>query len=227
MNCIIVDDDEISRKTLEHLVRQTPDLVLTKICTNAVEAFSFMQSNQVDLVLLDIMMPGMTGMELVKSLGSKRPEIILITSEKQFASDAFDYDVADFITKPVSSERFYKALGKVMKHPTQIPASDENSIFIKAESRYIKINLKDIFYVEALADYMMIYTDTQRYVVHSTMKNIEEKLPAADFLRVHNSYVVRMDKISAIEDNSLVINSKVLPISRNRKKELMDRLKLL
>ena len=234
MDCLIVDDDEITRKTIEKLVRNTDFLNLRGSCSSAVEAYNFFMQNRVDLILLDVMMPEMTGIELIRSLGDNKPKIILITSEKGFASEAFDHDVVDFITKPVTADRFYKAVLKVRKiyekeitRPTG-PAASQPYLFVKADSRYVKINSGDILYIEALADYVSIYTTTEdRFVIHSTMKSIEEKLPQPDFIRIHNSFIVRLDKITSIEDNTVALGKKLFPVSRSHKKDLMDRLRLL
>jgi DNA-binding LytR/AlgR family response regulator len=172
----------------------------------------------------------MTGLEFIKTLSASRPEVILITSNKEFAAEAFEYDVTDFLVKPVSYERFLKAVSKAKrnfdKKGTTINTIDDH-IFIKVSSRFIKLELKNILYIEALADYVTIYTSTDKYTIHSTMKGIESSLPGNDFARVHNSYIVRLDKIQSIEDNSISVGKSTIPVSRTRLKPLMQRLKLM
>jgi DNA-binding LytR/AlgR family response regulator len=230
MNCIIVDDDELIRIDLEEKVRQTMTLNLVGSCGNALEASNMVTTKSVDLIFLDVMMPEMTGLEFIKTLSASRPEVILITSNKEFAAEAFEYDVTDFLLKPISFERFIKAVSKAKrnfdKKGTTINTVDDH-IFIKVSSRFVKLDLKNILYIEALADYVTIYTTTDKYTIHSTMKGMENTLPANEFARVHNSFIVRLDKISVIEDNSIIVNKTTIPVSRNKFKSLMQRLKLL
>jgi DNA-binding LytR/AlgR family response regulator len=230
MNCIIVDDDELIRIDLEEKVRQTMTLNLVGSCSNAMEAAGLVMSQNVDLIFLDVMMPGMTGMEFIKTLSVSRPELVMITSNREFAAEAFDYDVTDFLVKPVSYDRFLKAVTKAKrnfdKKGTTISTIDDH-IFIKVASRFIKLELKNIQYIEALADYVTIHTAADKYTIHSTMKALENTLPANDFARIHNSFIVRLDKIAAIEDNSVTVNKSTIPVSRNKFKPLMQRLKLI
>ncbi|MCE3278981.1 MAG: two component transcriptional regulator, LytTR family [Bacteroidetes bacterium] len=230
MNCIIVDDDELIRIDLEEKIRQTMTLNLVGSCGNALEASNIVMTKSVDLIFLDVMMPEMTGLEFIKTLSASRPEVILITSNKEFAAEAFEYDVTDFLLKPISFERFIKAVSKAKrnfdKKGTTINKVDDH-IFIKVSSRFVKLDLKNILYIEALADYVTIYTPTDKYTIHSTMKGMENTLPANEFARVHNSFIVRLDKISVIEDNSIIINKTTIPVSRNKFKPLMQRLKLM
>lgn len=230
MNCIIVDDDEMIRLDLEEKINQTMTLNLVGSCSNALEASNLVMTQNIDLIFLDVMMPGMTGLEFIKTLSASRPELIMITSNKEYAAEAFDYDVTDFLVKPVAYDRFLKAVSKAKKNfdkkGTTINTIDDH-IFIKVSSRFVKLELKTIQYIEALADYVTIYTATDKYTIHSTMKGIEGVLPVNDFARVHNSYIVRLDKITAIEDNSISVNRVTIPVSRNRFKPLMQRLKLI
>lgn len=230
MNCIIVDDDEMIRLDLENKISQTMVLNLVGICKNAQEAAELLLSQNVDLIFLDVLMPGMTGLDFVKTLAASKPEIIMITSNKDFAVEAFEYDVTDFLVKPVSYERFLKAVSKAKrnfdKKGTSVNTIDDH-IFIKVSSRFVKLELKNILYIEALADYVTIYTLTDKFTIHSTMKGIESALPANDFFRAHNSFIVRLDKISSIEDNCISIHKAAIPVSRNKWKLLIQRLKML
>ncbi len=230
MNCIIVDDDEMMRIDLENKINQTTLLNLIGSCSNAIEASNLVMGGSVDLIFLDVMMPEMTGMDFMKTLDVSRPEVVIITSNKEFAVEAFEYDVTDFLIKPFAYERFLKAVTKVKrnfdKKGTTINTVDDH-IFIKVSSRFIKLDLKTIQYIEALADYVTIHTLTEKFTIHSTMKGIEQTLPANDFARVHNSFIVRLDKISAIEDNCISVNKTTIPVSRNKFKPLIQRLKLI
>jgi len=228
MNCILIDDDPISRTEIEHLVKRTSSLNLVASCSSAMEGFNLIESQPVDLLFLDVMMPGMTGLDLMKVLPEHKVQVILMTVEKEYAVEAFNYDVVDFLVKPVSEERFLKAVSKARNnHSNSQVRSNYEYVFVKVNSVLQKINTNDIFYIEAVGDYVAIHTSAQRFVVHSTMKSILDKLSATDFLRVHNSFIVRIDKIASIEDNSIVINKKLIPMSRTRKNELMEKLNLI
>jgi DNA-binding LytR/AlgR family response regulator len=230
MNCIIVDDDEMIRLDLENKIRQTMVLNLVGSCGSALEAAELLLTENVDLIFLDVLMPGMTGLDFIKTLAASKPEVIMITSNKDFAVEAFEYDVTDFLVKPVSYERFLKAVSKAKrnfeKKGTSVNAIDEH-IFIKVGSRFIKLELKNILYIEALSDYVTIHTLNEKYTIHSTMKGFESTLPAKDFFRIHNSYIVRLDKITSVAGNNVSILKTVLPVSRNKVKTLIQRLKLI
>lgn len=236
MNCIIVDDDEQIRLLMETLIRETDFLSLKKNCSTAIEASNVLLKEKIDLIFLDVMMPAMTGMEFLKTLEGNKPQVIMITANKEFAADAYDFDVCDFIVKPVTLARFLKAVSKAKKihdatynTPKDYSQTDitNDAIFVKHNSSLVKLEAHDIFLIEALVDYIAIHTPSQKYIVHSTMKEIKTKLPVNDFIRVHNSYIVRVDKIASIEGNNLIINQKIIPISRSKQKDLMNRLKLL
>lgn len=230
MNCIVVDDDEIMRLDLENKISQTMVLNLVGSCGSALEAAELLLTTNVDLIFLDVLMPGMTGLDFIKTLAASKPEIIMITSNKDFAVEAFEYDVVDFLVKPVSFERFLKAVTKAKrifdKKGTSINAIDDH-IFIKVSSRFVKLELRSVLFIEALGDYVTIHTSSEKFTIHSTMKGIADTLPANDFLRVHNSYIVRLDKIEAVKDNTISINKATIPVSRNKIKMLIQRLKLI
>jgi DNA-binding LytR/AlgR family response regulator len=229
MNCIIIDDDEMIRIDLEKRIGGKSMLHLIGTFSSALEAAEFIMKEKVDLIFLDIMMPEMTGMQFLKSLSSNHPQIIFITSEKQFAAEAFEYEVTDFLIKPVSDERFLKAVMRASTNFNSSISSRESSkyIFVKVNGNFVKIDLSDILYVEALADYVTIHTTEGRYTVHLTMKSIEESLSASSFARIHNSFIVNIEKISKVEDNMVIIDKKLIPVSRARFKPLMQRLNLL
>ena len=230
MNCIIVDDDNVARIDLENKISQISFLNLVGSCSSAAEASRAIMNQQVDLMILDIMMPEINGLELMKALEAERPQIILISSNKEFAAEAFDFDVTDFLVKPVANERFFRAIAKARRlHEgrTGISSHDENFVFIKVNTRLVKIDIRDILFVEALADYVTVNTSNNKYTIHSTMKEMEIALPERYFFRAHNSYIVRLDRISEIADNCVVMGQKLIPVSRPKIKGLMQKLKLL
>lgn len=238
MNCLIVDDDELSRKTMEHFVEETSFLTLIKSCSSAIEAVNILSGDHnIQLIFLDIEMPIMNGMDLMKSF-TNHPEIILMTSHQNYALEAFEYNVTDYLLKPVTYARFLKAVKKAAERSkdtnTQnaIPANGSNNsngtddIYVKVDSSLIKLTTKDILWLEAMGDYVSINTAEKKYMVYSTMKHMEEKLPES-FMRIHRSYIVNLNKISNIDDHVITINKNVLSVSRNYKDALLHRLNLV
>lgn len=230
MNCIIVDDEEMSRHAMKHLVSQVEFLNLIGIYANGAEALNSLNNNKIDLMLLDIEMPGMTGLDLVKSLKSP-PLTILTTSQKEYAIEAFECNIIDYLVKPVLLDRFFKAMSKAKEifENSQHPAdfSHKEYIFIKTNGILVKINIKEILWIEALGDYMTINTTEKKYTIHSTMKMIESKLDPNKFIRVHRSSIISIDNITSIEDNVIVIGKKLIPVGAVYKENLTKRLNLL
>jgi DNA-binding LytR/AlgR family response regulator len=231
MNCIIVDDDGMSRNAVKHLVAQIPYLNLVGQASSSQEAINLLDNHKVDLLLLDIEMPEMSGLTLIKGL-NKPPLIILITSKKEYALEAFEYNVVDYLLKPIALDRFFKAVAKakdiLTNSPISIDASLSNSFFIKSNGTFIKIDIRNILWIEALGDYITLHTaDNKKYTIHSTMKMIETKLPSDKFIRVHRSYIISVDNISSIDDNVVVIGKQLIPVGAVYKENLTKHLNFL
>ena len=228
MKCLVVDDDKISRELVCECIKETEGLILSSVCKSAIEASNYLSSNEVDLIFLDVEMPKMSGLELLKSLNHK-PQVILITAKEKYAVEAFDYEVTDFLVKPVNHTRFLRAVQKVRvkNKPSSIESVNAGNIFIKVDSELINLCTNDILWIEALGDYVNFITPVKKYVVLSTMKNIEAKLPATEFARVHRSYLVRIDKIKKISEDIILVENKLIPVSKSYKKELLERLTTL
>src|ERR1044071_6698018 len=173
MHCIIVDDDKISRAEIEQFVKKSVLLKLVATCSNAVEAFNIIESDHIDLLFLDVMMPDMNGLELMNALKDHKPQIILMTMEKNYAVDAFNYNVTDFLVKPVSEARFLQAVAKAknVHDSSRQESNHQEQIFIKVNSNLVKLNAHDILYIEALENYVSIYTTTGKHTIRSTMKS--------------------------------------------------------
>lgn len=228
MNCIIVDDDELTTYLLQTLISDTDALHLVQSCNNPFEASDVLLREKIDLIFLDVMMPGMTGIEFLNTFRGNRPEIILISNCKEFAADAFEFELCDFIEKPITHSRFLKAVSKAKKIcDAKLNPPGNESFFVNVNSVLKKIDLKEIFFIQAFEDFISINTVTGRHTVRSTMKDILNKLPKNDFMRVHNSYIIRLDKISGVEGNCLILNQQAIPISRSKQKDIMNRIKLL
>lgn len=229
LSCIIVEDEVMSRKLLHRLCEEHTALDVLATFDNATSALDFLTENTVDLIWLDVEMPGLSGFGLIEQLPTM-PYIVLTTSKTEYAFEAFQHQVTDYLKKPVTRPRFNLAVEKVLElsrtKANTAPSSDRNEIYVKTDGRYIRLPFEAIAYVENTGDYVKIVTTAQTHIVYATMKYMEEKL-GQQFLRVHRSYIVHLDKIVDIEENTLVVNQKVIPISRANKPELMNRLNLL
>ncbi len=231
MNTLIVDDNKIARTTMKHLASQVKDLELVGECTNAIDAYNLLLEQPVDLILLDIEMPGMTGLELTKNLGSKKPVIIFTTSKKEYAAEAFELNVADYILKPVTTTRFIQAIDKareiVQSNTEEVKMDNNEFIFIRDSNIVRRLKLDDILFAEAMGDYVKLYTPQKFFAIHTTLKAVEERLPASKFIRVHRSYIIAITKIDTIQDGSLVINGNPVPVADAYRAALNKRMNIL
>lgn len=231
MKTLIVDDNKIARTTMKQLVSQVKDIVLVGECANAMDAYNLLQEQQVDLILLDIEMPEMTGLELTKNLGNKKPIIIFTTSKKEYAAEAFELNVADYIVKPITPARFLQAIDKareVIQSDTEEVKLDNNEfIFIRDSNVVRRLKLDDILFVEAMGDYVKLYTSQKFFAIHTTLKTVEERLPTSKFIRVHRSYIVSVTKIDTIQDGALVINGKAIPVADAYRASLNKKMNIL
>lgn len=232
MNCIIVDDDELSRRILEKFVERTGFLNLLSSLGSAIEAVNIVNGNQqVDLIFLDIEMPEMTGMEFLRSLNNL-PQIIIISAKQKYALEAFEHDVTDYILKPVSYPRVYKAVDKAYQKFKNVKDKklEEDGFFVKSNAQLVRLKFDDIMWVEALENYVGIYTHDNKHIIHFTMKGIHEKLPESRFSRVHRSYIVNLNRIDVIEDNSIIMKrhneTKIIPIGKSYREQLMKDINL-
>lgn len=236
MNCIIIDDEATARVIIRHLCSSIDDLEVIEEFSNAIEAIKYLNHNTVDLIFLDIHMPDFTGFDFIDTLKNP-PKIILTTSDANFAIQAFEYDcIIDYLLKPIKFDRFHKAIYKVeTKAESKVSSatfkkeghSSDNELYVNINRRLIKIDLSSIYLIEAKGDYIQIKTDDQNFMVHSTLKKIEDKLPTSTFLKVHRSFIINANKIIDIQDNSVLIKKDVVPVSRSKRSELMQRLNLL
>ncbi|HTJ13449.1 MAG TPA: LytTR family DNA-binding domain-containing protein [Dinghuibacter sp.] len=230
MNVLIVDDNKIARATLRQLASQIGDLTVAAECAGAMEAYNFLQTAPVDLLLLDIEMPGITGLELTQNLGDKRPIIVFITSKRDYAVEAYELNVADYIIKPVTPARFVRAIEKVRdlldSGSEDTNVLDDEFIFIRDSTIVRRLKLDHILYAEAMGDYVKLFTKEKFYAVHNTLKALEERLPPSKFLRTHRSYMVAIDKIDTIQDGAIVIEGKPIPVADAYRAKLNDRMNI-
>jgi len=228
LKCIAVDDEPLALKLVETFIEQTPFLELTASCDNAVEAMSLIREKQPDLVFLDINMPNLTGMELARLLQEQAgslPKIVFTTAYNHYAIEGYRVNAVDYLLKPFSYEEFLRAANKVLQiteeasnqyHPI---TADDEFIFLKVEYQWVRISLKDISYIESLKDYVKVHLDDSQKTVLSliSLKALEEKLPSTKFMRIHRSFIVSLDKISAITKNSILIGKTEITVGEQYK----------
>jgi len=222
MKCVLIDDEAMDLMALSELMKSHDDFEIVGKFQNPVEAKAFVEKNKVDLIILDVQMPELNGLDFIKSVKNVE-HIILISSDKSYAADSYDYNVTDYIVKPVSKARLDTAIEKVQNVDESIKTSQNKDFaFVKDGTKIIRIDFKEILFIEALADYVQINTTDGRYTVLATMKSMQANLPEEDFFRIHRSYIVRKDKIKVIEDNMILMEKKNIPISRSAKQEFFN-----
>jgi DNA-binding LytR/AlgR family response regulator len=218
IRCLIVDDEWDALDVMTHYVQQTPILHLVKATTNPLEALQIVATQKIDLLFLDIQMPQLSGLDLVKTIGGKA-RVILTTAYSEFAVDAYDLDVVDYLLKPIPFPRFLAAVQRAAKQINEsdaatLPAGEENYIFVKTESKgkLLKIELANIDYIEAANNYVAVVQGGKKTLVYTTMKDMEERLPRKQFIRVQKSFIVPVAKISGIEGNKLLLKNVAVDI---------------
>lgn len=217
MRILIVDDNIIARTTLKHLCSQVHDLEVVGECSHAMEAYNEINKQPIDLLLLDIEMPEMSGLELTKKLLSKKLMIIFTTSKKDYAVEAFELNVVDYILKPITPARFIQAIDKAREllesSHEEVEINNNEFIFIRDSNIIRRIKVADILFVEAMGDFVKLHTPSKFFAVHTTLKSVEDRLPADKFIRVHRSYIVALNKIDTIQDGALILNGQPVPVA--------------
>jgi DNA-binding LytR/AlgR family response regulator len=222
LNCVVVDDSTIHRITMAKLVNEHPDLNLVGDFSNAQETRNCILNKPVDLLFLDIEMPVQTGFDLLDGLKT-RPQIIFVSAKTDYALKAFDYAAIDYLHKPVSKDRFEKAVQKAIDHKLmrkEGPEEEGEFIFVKSNLKNFKIFIAKIKWIEAFGDYVKIITEDENHLVLATMKSFESELPKDKFLRVHKSFIINIDKVQRFNSKVAEIGSSQIPLSRNKKEEL-------
>lgn len=223
MKCIALDDEPLALEIIADFAAKAPFQMELTAFTNASRAQGFLQREPVDLIFLDIKMPDITGIQFIKSL-KRPPMVIFTTAYEEYALDGYNLDVVDYLLKPIPFERFIKAVTKAEEYRSiAAPRPPETDyIFVKTEYRIIKINLEDILYIEALKDYIKIYTANQPILTLKSLKSFESRLPKDKFMRVHRSYLVAMNKINSVERNTVMIANQSIPISEGYRDKFYD-----
>lgn len=230
LKTIVVDDDLMARESLKRMCEKADNLSFVESLEDGNAALKFLENEQVDLILLDVEMPGISGLELIDKL-PYLPQIVITTSNTDYAFDALEYEVTDFLKKPVQQPRFLKAIEKVVLRQDQLSKmhslSASKELYVKTDGRLTRLDYDDIFYFENVGDYVKVISSKGNHIIYGALKAIDEKLVHPRFLKVHRSYIINLDKIVDIEDNSIVINDKVIPISRAHKPVLLKSLNIL
>lgn len=227
LRCLAVDDEPLALELLEDNIRQVPYLELAGSCNSALEALKFLQQQPVDLIFLDIQMPGLTGLQFIQSL-TNRPMIILVTAYEHFALEGYNLDVVDYLVKPVALDRFIKACNKAnewynLRNQKTDPApASPGYFFVNVDYSLQKIAFADILWIEGLKDYIKIFlkNNPRPVVTRLSLKTVEEQLPAAGFLRIHKSFIVSVDAITTIRKNSLFVGETEFPVGENYRDSL-------
>ncbi|MDA3930561.1 MAG: LytTR family DNA-binding domain-containing protein [Prolixibacteraceae bacterium] len=231
INCLVVDDEPVAREIIEsHLARITT-FRLAGSCKNAMEAFKLISSTNIDLIFLDINMPEISGLSFAKSI-NKNLKVIFTTAYREYALDGFDLQAVDYLLKPISFERFLQAVNKYLDETTHIKKSmsedspEERStfFFVRSDRKMVKINFADIQFIESISDYIKIHLTNKAVVTRETISNIEAKLPQADFIRTHRSFIVALSKIESFNNETIDIDQREIPISRSYKEEVLLKL---
>ena len=229
LNSIIVDDEPISRSFLERYCEKIGTVNILGSFPDSESALAFLQKNEVDILFLDVEMPGDTGFQLLDKL-TVMPKVILTTSKTDYAYDAFQYNVTDYLKKPFSYVRFQESVSKAYEafadKKEQGKEVKKEDVFIKSDGKLTRLNYDDILYIESVGDYVKYCTPDKKYITHSTLKAVEEKINGQHFMKVHRSFIVNLRKISNIQEYTLLIGSSLIPISKLLKTEVMGRLNL-
>lgn len=231
MRCIIVDDEPLAREGMELNVEDVPYLELVGQFSNALEANAFLQTNSVDLIFLDIQMPGITGLEFLRTLKNNRPMCILTTAYPQYALESFELDVVDYLVKPIRLQRFIKAVNKakemydlVQKAENTVEEVAADYIYIKADRKYLRIFYKNLLYIKGMKDYVMIYTlDGKKVMTAMNIKTINSQLPDNIFARVNKSFIINVQHIDSIEMDFIQLGGEEIPIGRTYKENFINR----
>jgi DNA-binding LytR/AlgR family response regulator len=228
ITCLLVDDEPLALEALESLIRKIPELEVIGKCQNAVDALQIIHNRKVDLLLLDIQMPELTGIEMLKSL-SQPPTVIFTTAYRDYAVEAFELDVIDYLVKPISLDRLLKSINRfhdrvLQQAERQDPEtkSQSTSIIIYSDKKNHRILTSSILYIEGLKDYARIHTDHGRLVTRQTMKSMEDILPTDDFIRVHRSFIVPVQRLDSWTSYSVTVKDKEIPVGRTYRKSVMD-----
>jgi len=233
IRCLVIDDEPLARDLMRSHIEKLENFEIVAECGDAMKALQALRNHPVDLMFMDIQMPQITGIEFLKTL-KHPPKVIITTAYREYALDGFELDVVDYLLKPITFNRFLKAVNKYYQltqeekknaAPAVMAAQPEEAfIYVKENKKVIKVHLNEILYVEGLSEYVQIYTENKKIITKTSMTHMEEKLPQADFMRIHKSFIVSLSKIEAFTSNSIEVPGKELPIGRSYKNSVLEAL---
>ena len=224
MKCIVIDDDSLTRNTLELFAQRNDKLDYSGAFDSAGAALEFLKANPQDIIFLDVEMDGMSGFEFIEKLGDDAPIVVMVTAHSKYAAGAFDSNVADFLVKPITPTRFQQAVEKAAMHLEMRRKGEQGgALVVKTSEGMVKVAKQDILYIKSLADYVTIHTMTGKYTTHSTLKGFMLRVGSEEFVRAHHSFIVRIDKIAEVDVTTLRVGNVTIPISRSRRKEVGKR----
>jgi DNA-binding LytR/AlgR family response regulator len=226
IRCIIVEDEILAQQVIQSHLRQIDQFELAAVCHNATEAMQVLQKQEIDLIFLDIQLPGMTGLHFLRALADP-PLVVLTTAYPEYALESYEFSVIDYLLKPISFDRFRKTINKITDGRlfTQTAAERDNHadhIFIKSGNKFFKVNFAEILYMEAMKDYLKIYTTEYKLITHQTMSDMETTLPPKQFIRVHKSFIVAVAYIKSIYGSCIEINNATIPIGNSYKNNVTN-----
>jgi two-component system, LytTR family, response regulator len=227
MNCVILDDEPLAVELLSKYVADSENLSLSFATTDAFAAIQFIQKNEVDIIFLDVQMPELSGIQVLKIIGNNY-KVIFTTAYTDYALDGYEYNITDYLLKPITQERFLKAVDKALATgiaaPLKSSGTDTDFIFIKSDSKMIKVNLNEILFAEGLKDYISIQTTKEKLITLQNLKTLEQHLSPQQFMRVHKSYIVALNKIDTIEKNRIFIGTEAIPIGETYRDIFLKRI---
>lgn len=224
MKCMIVEDETLAQEVIQNHLKHLEQLQLVAVCSNIPEAIEVLRTQEIDLMFLDIQLPGSSGLHFLKTFPDP-PLVIITTAYAEYALESYEFNVIDYLLKPISFQRFVKAIQKVSDRILTAKPVKENIlpeyIFVKSNNRFFKVNFSEIVYIEGMKDYLKIYTSHATLVTHQTMSDMEKLLPARQFTRVHKSYIVALQYIKTIYGNTIELSKTTIPVGSNYKEKLM------
>ena len=229
IKCIIIDDELLAIEVIENHLKNFDNIETVATFNNPVKAFQILEQEKIDVIFLDINMPQISGFSFIENLTNK-PLIVITTAYREYAVKSFELNILDYLVKPIPFNRFLKTVNKIYQQVYvknsigDTNLQQEPHIFLKVNKKLIKINLNDIFFIESLKDYIKVITTTGNYVVHKSLTALTEELPQSSFIRVHRSFTISLNKIIALEGNTIEISDKKIPIGRNYLKKTKDRI---
>jgi len=229
IKCIIIDDEALAISVIENHLKNFDHVEIVETFNNPLKAYRVLEQEKIDLIFLDINMPQMTGFAFIENL-SYKPLIVITTAYREYAVKSFELNILDYLVKPIPFNRFLKTINKVYQQvyvsnkSADVSLQQEPHIFLKVNKKLIKINLNDILYIESLKDYIKVITTLGDYVVHKSLTAITEELPHSNFIRIHRSYTISINKVIALEGNTVEISNRKIPIGRNYVKQTKERI---